>query len=149
VTYCNQLQLAIDDLKALLRSKRAPIGQNLTLVTIRFYCLYSFSLGNHKRVSNGRMFEREEIDEVPQLEITNPPFQLIPTRTILRFIYSNVLKFGYGFEYSLIKDGGDCISSESSKMATMFLQLLRVSLGAACLEENSALWIDIGRHYIF
>ncbi|KAF8417258.1 hypothetical protein EV426DRAFT_703179 [Tirmania nivea] len=30
VTYCNQLQLAIDDLKALLRSKRAPIGQNLT-----------------------------------------------------------------------------------------------------------------------
>jgi hypothetical protein len=88
----------------------------------------------------------KEVPEQPELDLENPPFQLIPTKDIMRFIYSNVLKFGYGFEYSLVKDGGDCISTEATKMATMFLQLLRVSLGTSCLQQNSALWIDIGKN---
>jgi hypothetical protein len=85
-----------------------------------------------------------DMDEVPFLDAMNPPFQVILTADMMQFIASNVKKFGYGFEYSLVKDGGKYISSEATKMATMFLQLLRVSLGGASLQRNSALWIDIG-----
>ena len=75
---------------------------------------------------------------------TSPLFAIYPTQHRVEFLYSNILKFANGFEYSLMHDGGQYISIESTKMATMFLHLLRVALGGARLAANSALWIDIG-----
>ncbi|KAF8415096.1 hypothetical protein BGX38DRAFT_1318195, partial [Terfezia claveryi] len=79
------------------------------------------------------------------IDCINLPFQIIPTGDIMQFLYSNIIKFSYGFEYSLVRSGSEYISSESTKMAIMFLRLLWVSLGGAPLQRNSALWIDIGR----
>lgn len=85
-----------------------------------------------------------QISDIPPVESDNPPFQLVATKVMSRFLYSNVLKFGYGFEYAINKDGGKYVTTESTKVATMFLQLLRTSLGGSLLQANSALWIDIG-----
>lgn len=54
-------------------------------------------------------------------------------------MYANTLKFAYGFEYSLVKDG-TCISAQSSRMATMFLRLLRISVFSTHLQQEPSLW---------
>ena len=97
----------------------------------------------------GNQIQNLNLDSTPSyLDKYNPPFRLIKTKHITQFLYSNILKFGYGFEYCINKDGGSYISPESTKMATMFLHLLRVSLGGALLVANSALWIDQGIYYM-
>jgi len=56
-----------------------------------------------------------QIAQLPTIEKENPPFQLISTKAIIRFLYSNVLKFGYGFErYAISKDGGEYSISQGT-----------------------------------
>jgi len=61
-----------------------------------------------------------------------------------KFLYSNIIKFSYSFEYALCEDGGTYISTETTKVATMFLHSLQVSLVGALLAADSGLWINIG-----
>ena len=86
------------------------------------------------------------LQQAPELDIGNILFQLGTTKVAMSRIYTNIEKFAYDFVYSLVKDSGECISNESTKMATMFLQLLRASISSSCLQQNLALWIDIGNY---
>jgi len=95
------------------------------------------------------LFQRvgESVRQVPAsryIDTSNPPYHLLSTALRCKFLYSNIIKFGYGFEYAPYKDGGTYISTETTKIATMFLHLLQVSLGGALLAADSGLWIDIG-----
>jgi len=78
------------------------------------------------------------------IDASNPPCQLLSTASMCKFLFINIIKFGYGFVYALCKDKSTYISTETTKVATMFLQLLRVSLGGVLLAADSGLWIDIG-----
>jgi len=80
------------------------------------------------------------------IDASNPPCHLLSITLMCKFLYSNMIKFGYGFEYVLGKDCGIYISTETMKVATMFLHLLRVSLGGVLLAADLGLWIDIGIH---
>jgi len=89
----------------------------------------------------------ESVRQLPArqfIDASNPPYHLLSTVLMCKFLYSNIIKFGYGFEYALCKDGGTYILTETTKVAPMFLHLLRVSLGGAILAADSGLWIDMG-----
>ena len=92
-----------------------------------------------------RMKSRSLCDQHPTLIATNPPFYTYSSETIIRFLLANIEKFAYGFEYSLIKDGGKSISPQSTKLGLMFLRLLRACYRGYPLQRTSDLWIDIGK----
>jgi len=91
-----------------------------------------------------RLEERQIADVLLVLSSPHLPFYTVLTSSIMACLYSNKVKFAYGFEYSLIRDGGRVISPESSQIVLMFLACLGVKYRAFPLTMQSVLWIDIG-----
>ena len=76
------------------------------------------------------------------------PFLLIPSSTIIAYLRSNIAKFGFGFENSLVRDNGNIISPESSQMALMFLAMLKTCYRGYPLERESGIWMDLGKRRV-
>ncbi|KAF8446883.1 hypothetical protein BDZ91DRAFT_853647 [Kalaharituber pfeilii] len=74
-----------------------------------------------------------------------PPFLAIPTHIAIEYLRANVNKFAFGFEYSLVKDGGKTISPAAGQMALMFLQFLRASYQGFPVRRTPGMWIDISQ----
>jgi len=76
----------------------------------------------------GNRLEERQIADIPVV-LSSPhlPFYTASTSSIIDYLHGNIVKFAFGFEYSIIRDGGRVISPESSQMALMFLACLRVS----------------------
>jgi len=94
----------------------------------------------------GNRLEERKITDIP-LVLTSPHlrFYAAPTSSIIDYFHSIIVMFAFGFAYSIIRDGGTVISLESSQMALIFLDCLRVSSRAALVSRQSGLCIDIGR----
>ena len=88
----------------------------------------------------GNRREERQIADIPVV-LSSPhlAFYAAPTSSIIDYLHGNIVKFAFGFEYSIIRDGGRVISPESSQMALMFLACLRVSYRAAPLSRQSGL----------
>jgi len=88
----------------------------------------------------GNRLEERHIADIPVVQSSpHLPFYATPTISIIDYLYGNIVKFVFGFEYSRITDGGQVISPQSSQMAIMFLACLCVSYQAALLSRQSGL----------
>ena len=72
-------------------------------------------------------------------------FFVFLTKDILHFLFGNVSKFAYGFEYSLQSIPSSGISGEISKMAMMFLYFLHPFYKSFPIQLDFGMWLDIGR----
>ena len=72
-------------------------------------------------------------------------FYTTSTTFIVDYMKANIVKFVFGFEYSIVKDGEKVITIVFLQMALILLAFLHVSYGAAPLSRKSGLWIDIGQ----
>ena len=68
-------------------------------------------------------------------------FVTIPTNSMVNYLYANISKFAFGFEHSLIRDGGRHISPASTQMARVFLQFLRASYQEYPLGRQNGMWL--------
>lgn len=85
-----------------------------------------------------RLEQRGLSNQSPQLQ--HIPFIAIPTHLLIDYLKSNIIKYCFGFEYSLVRSGSNSISPEDSQMAIMFLYLLRACYTAFPIKRISGLW---------